>query len=75
MEMEIEIIERTVDLLGRGMAITWFTGFVLLGVASLGGALVPLWVRSHRQRKTAEVRHKYVVHHDAFDERTWGRHG
>ena len=59
MEVGAKMIERTVDLFGRGAAITWFTGFVLLGMVSVGGALVPLWLRSHRQRKAANVRKKY----------------
>ena len=49
-KVESHIMENTVQWLERGAALTWFTGFVLLGMVAMGGALMPLWVRAHRQR-------------------------
>lgn len=47
---ESQVMENAVHWLERGAALTWFTGFVLLGMVVMGGALMPLWVRAHRPR-------------------------
>jgi len=49
-EVESHMMENTVQWLERGVALTWFTGFVLLGMVAMGGALMPLWARAQRRR-------------------------
>jgi hypothetical protein len=49
-KVESQIMENAVHWLERGAALTWFTGFVLLGMVVMGGALMPLWVRANRPR-------------------------